>query len=148
MHPGSDDIEKEVSLKETLHRTTTDDDAAADTHSRTSETIDEEADDDGQSIGSVAPTTPAADEETQDAENGSPVVRRVTTEIGPPVVVSRLKRRGLFGQIALVAEVENAQAYPRRTKWFLTFVVAFAAVAAPLGSSIFLRKCLGIVCKA
>ncbi|GKZ30272.1 hypothetical protein AbraIFM66950_008535 [Aspergillus brasiliensis] len=54
-----------------------------------------------------------------------------------PVVVPRLKRRGLFGQLTLLAEVENPKVYPRKTKWFITFVVAVAGAAAPMGSSIF-----------
>jgi hypothetical protein len=145
MHPENGDIEKDASLKDTLHRSPTDDEHTADEHSHSSGSIEEDADEGGRSIVSVATTTPA-DDEKQDAENGSPVVRRVTTEIGPPVVVPRLKRRGLFGQITLVAEVENAKTYSRRTKWFLTSVVGLAAVAAPMGSAIFLRKCVGIVC--
>lgn len=68
------------------------------------------------------------------------LVRRVTTELGPPVVVPRLQRRGLLGQITLLAEVENPKTYSRRVKWFITFVVAMAAVVAPLGSSIIFRK--------
>ncbi|BCS24586.1 MFS transporter [Aspergillus puulaauensis] len=55
----------------------------------------------------------------------------------PPKVVPRLKRRGLFGQITLVDEVENPKAYPRNKKWFITFVVAVAGSVAPMGSSIF-----------
>lgn len=54
-------------------------------------------------------------------------------------VVSRSQRRGLLGRFTVVAEVENPLDYPRRTKWFITFVVALAAVAAPLGSTIFFR---------
>lgn len=68
------------------------------------------------------------------------LVRRVTTELGPPIVVPRLQRRGLLGQITLLAEVENPKTYSRRVKWFITFVVAMAAVVAPLGSSIIFRK--------
>ncbi|OKL63907.1 hypothetical protein UA08_00615 [Talaromyces atroroseus] len=70
--------------------------------------------------------------------NTSPVVRRITTELGPPVTVPRLKRRGLFAQVTLIAEVDNAKTYPRKTRWFLTAVAAVGGVAAPLGSSIFL----------
>ena len=57
-----------------------------------------------------------------------------------PKVVPRLKRRGLFGQLTFLAEVENPKIYPRKTKWFITFVVAVAGAAAPMGSSIFFRK--------
>ncbi|KAL4788201.1 major facilitator superfamily domain-containing protein [Aspergillus varians] len=55
----------------------------------------------------------------------------------PPRVVPRLHRRGLFGQITLLEEVENPKAYPRNKKWFITFVVAVAGSVAPMGSSIF-----------
>lgn len=57
-----------------------------------------------------------------------------------PIPVPRSKRRGLFAQFTLLAEVENPKTYPRRTKWFITFIVAVAAAAAPMGSSIFFRK--------
>ncbi|PYH46792.1 MFS transporter [Aspergillus saccharolyticus JOP 1030-1] len=54
-----------------------------------------------------------------------------------PVVVPRLERRGLFGQFTLLAEVQDPKVYPRKTKWFITFIVAVAGAAAPMGSSIF-----------
>lgn len=54
-----------------------------------------------------------------------------------PVVVPRRQRRGLFGQITLLEEVEDPKAYPRNKKWFITFVVAVAGSVAPMGSSIF-----------
>lgn len=57
-----------------------------------------------------------------------------------PAVVPRLKRRGLFGQFTLLAEVENPKTYPRKTKWFITFIVAVAGATAPMGSSIFFRE--------
>ena len=57
-----------------------------------------------------------------------------------PVVVSRSNRRGLFGEFTLIAEVENPKTYPRRTKWFITFIVAAAGATAPMGSSIFFRE--------
>lgn len=68
-----------------------------------------------------------------------PLVRQFT-ELGPPVNVPRLKRRGLFGQMTLVAEVENPKTYPRKMKWFITFIVAVAGATAPMGSSVFFRK--------
>lgn len=64
------------------------------------------------------------------------------TENQAPAVVPRSKRRGLFGQFTLLAEVENPKTYPRKIKWFITFIVAVAAAAAPLGSSIFFRELL------
>jgi hypothetical protein len=57
-----------------------------------------------------------------------------------PIAVPRLKRRGLFGQLTLLAEVENPKTYPRDTKWFITFIVALAGSTAPMGSSILFRK--------
>lgn len=56
------------------------------------------------------------------------------------VVVPRSKRRGLFGQFTLLAEVENPRTYDRKTKWFITSIVAVAGATAPLGSSIFFRE--------
>ncbi|KAI4133145.1 MAG: hypothetical protein LQ338_000410 [Usnochroma carphineum] len=55
-----------------------------------------------------------------------------------PVKVPKSNRRGLLGRLTLVAEVEEPQDYSRRTKWYITFVVALAGVAAPLASSIIL----------
>lgn len=57
-----------------------------------------------------------------------------------PVKVPRSQRRGLFGQFTLLAEVEDPKHYPRRTKWWITFIIALAAVAAPMGSAIIFRK--------
>ncbi|KAJ5522222.1 hypothetical protein N7527_006337 [Penicillium freii] len=76
-------------------------------------------------------------DEEHDPEN-PPRLERQLTEVGPPIKVARLKRRGLFGQLALVAEVENPKTYTRRMKWFITFVVALAGATAPMGSAIFL----------
>lgn len=69
----------------------------------------------------------------------SPISQASTLRVEPAVVVQRSKRRGLFGQFTLLAEVEEPKNYPRSTKWFITFVVAVAAMAAPMGSSIFYR---------
>ena len=57
-----------------------------------------------------------------------------------PVKVPRAKRRGLFGRFTFVAEVEKPMHYPRKVKWFITFNVAFAAIAAPMGSAIIFRE--------
>ena len=68
-------------------------------------------------------------------------VEAVETEIEDPepVKVPRSQRRGLFGRFTIVAEVEEPKHYSRRTKWYITFVVALAAVAAPMGSAIVFR---------
>ncbi|EFW16793.1 MFS multidrug transporter [Coccidioides posadasii str. Silveira] len=54
-----------------------------------------------------------------------------------PVSIPMSKRRGLLAQLALVPEVEEPKHYPRKTKWFITFVIGVAAMAAPMGSAIF-----------
>jgi len=58
----------------------------------------------------------------------------------PLTVVPRAKRRGLLARFALIPEVENPYDYKRSTKWFITFQVAIAAAAAPMGSAILLRE--------
>lgn len=57
-----------------------------------------------------------------------------------PTQISRSNRRGLLASLTIIAEVENARQYPRPIKWFITFVISIAAIAAPAGSSIFYRE--------
>ncbi len=45
----------------------------------------------------------------------------------PSLIVPKFERRGLLSNIALVAERRNAKEYTRRTKWFITFIVAAGA---------------------
>ena len=54
------------------------------------------------------------------------------------IVVPRGQRRGLFANLAMIAEVTEPHDYTRKRKWMITFVVAIAAAAAPMGSSIIL----------
>ncbi|KAJ6083937.1 hypothetical protein N7486_010737 [Penicillium sp. IBT 16267x] len=84
----------------------------------------------------VSDITDEYPEKNDDLEVPRPLARQ-STELGPPIVVPRLKRRGLFGQLTLIAEVEDPRTYSRKMKWFITFIVATAGVLAPLGSSIF-----------
>ena len=80
-----------------------------------------------------------ANSQDHDAEAQAPDAD--TKSIVPaPVKVPRSRRRGFLGRLAVLAEVEDPKHYPNRTKWYLTFVVALAAAAAPLGSAIFFRK--------
>ena len=58
--------------------------------------------------------------------------------------VPRSERRGLLGRFTIVAEVTDPYDYPRRHKWFLTFVIAVAGAAAPMASSIVLPALVNI----
>ena len=57
-----------------------------------------------------------------------------------PVIVPKSQRRGWFGRLVIIPEVEEPKDYDRRTKWFITFVIAMGAIAAPFASSIILRR--------
>jgi len=61
---------------------------------------------------------------------------RTTSVIPEAVIVPRSQRRGLLARFALIPEVENPVHYARKTKWFITFIVAFCAMAGPMGSAI------------
>ena len=58
----------------------------------------------------------------------------------PPVKVPIAERRGLFARFSILAEIEEPKHYPQKTKWFITFIIALGAVAAPLGSAIIFRE--------
>lgn len=49
-------------------------------------------------------------------------------------------RTGFLSSLVIIPPIANTTHYSRRTKWMLTIVVALAALAAPLGSNILLRK--------
>lgn len=91
-------------------------------------------------------TEPASDdnEKTELKREASKIVDPELSEgeetVPAPVKIPRGQRRGLFGRFSLVAEVEEPKHYPRKTKWFITFIVAFAAIAAPMGSAIIFRE--------
>ncbi|WPH01462.1 mfs transporter ops2 [Acrodontium crateriforme] len=48
------------------------------------------------------------------------------------------QRRGLLARLAIIAEVEDPYDYSRKLKWAITFVVAIAGAAAPMGSALIL----------
>jgi hypothetical protein len=83
------------------------------------------------------PTIIAATVEEEHAEN--PPYTQQPNNAHEQVIVPRTERRGLFSQFTLIAEIEDAKSYPRKTKWFITSVVGLAAMAAPMGSTIFFR---------
>ena len=94
---------------------------------------------------SVAPTLDSAvsDSSTVDTQPLPPATKtrsdalsRTTTVTPDAVLVPSNQRRGLLARFALIPEVENPEHYANKTKWFLTFIVAFCAMAAPMGSAI------------
>jgi hypothetical protein len=87
---------------------------------------------------SSRPSVVIADNE--DVEHGDSALSRVITPRRDAVKLPRSRRRGLLGRFTVVAEVENPYDYSNRLKWFITFIVAFAAAAAPMGSSILFRE--------
>lgn len=62
-----------------------------------------------------------------------------TTSKAPEVVqVPRTERAGLLASLSLLYEAQEPRHYPRKYKWLVTFWVALAAAAAPMGSAIIL----------
>jgi hypothetical protein len=55
------------------------------------------------------------------------------------IPVPKSQRRGFFAKLAILAEIEDPYQYPTKTKWFIVFLAAYLAAAAPLGSAIFFR---------
>jgi hypothetical protein len=85
----------------------------------------------------------SSDHTSTDAGVASPTAKtrpvtlaRTTSVIPDAVLVPRTHRRGLLARFTLIPEVENSYHYTRKTKWLITFVVAFCAMAAPMGSAI------------
>jgi multidrug resistance protein len=70
------------------------------------------------------------------AKNRPATLSRTTSVLPDAILVPRTERRGLLARFTLIPEVENPYHYTRKTKWFLTFIVAFCAMAAPMGSAI------------
>lgn len=79
---------------------------------------------------STAPTVPS------DEKNIRPTLSRTTSVTPDAVVVPSAERRGLLARFALIPEVENPYHYSRQTKWLLTSIIAFCAMAGPMGSAI------------
>ncbi|KAI4724244.1 MFS general substrate transporter [Aureobasidium sp. EXF-10728] len=96
-----------------------------------------------ESISAPLPTTDGIHPvSSPDHEDASSLEKQATASIASedvdPIFVPKGQRRGLLARVAIIAEVENPKHYARRTKWFITFVVAVAGAAAPMGSSIIL----------
>ena len=53
----------------------------------------------------------------------------------PSSIIPRKKRRGLFASLVIgIPEIEDPKQYSKKTKGFIVFVIAMAAIAAPMGS--------------
>jgi multidrug resistance protein len=99
---------------------------------------------------SIAPSHASTISEHADEEKGEKrpnpptTLSRTISVIPEAVVVERRKRRGLLGKLTLIPEVENPYHYTRRTKWFITFVVAVCGAAGPMGSAIVMPTLIDI----
>ena len=86
-----------------------------------------------------------AESQSQEKHEKDPEARvevsRVVSARPNSVTVPRNRRRGLFGRFSLLAEVEDATTYSNKAKWFVTFVIAMAGIAAPFASAIIFRMC-------
>ena len=94
------------------------------------------------SIGSISPI-PDQDEDIQKGDKpplSKTKSRSSSVRSRAVTIVPRAKRRGLLARLTVIPEVERPYEYKRSTKWFITFQVAIAAAAAPMGSAILLRK--------
>lgn len=111
------------------------------TSSHSSHTVGVDENDDI-SRSSASPSTINEEDERKDEKDVElgQATSAASEQDPPPVKIPRSKRRGLFARFSVIAEVEEPKHYARRTKWFITFIIALAAVAAPLGSAIILRK--------
>ncbi len=58
----------------------------------------------------------------------------------PMSIIPRSKRRGFLGRFTVIPEVGRPHEYANSTKWTITFIIAIAAAAAPMGSAIFYRR--------
>ncbi|KAI4702338.1 hypothetical protein J4E81_002701 [Alternaria sp. BMP 2799] len=81
-------------------------------------------------------STNADQPRTSNTKQRPVTLARTTSVLPDAVIVPRSQRRGLLARFALIPEVENPEHYARQTKWLLTFIVAFCAMAAPMGSAI------------
>ena len=68
-----------------------------------------------------------------------------TVSVAPSIVhVARSQRRGLLARLAIIGEITTPTAYPRRTKWIITTIVAVAGACAPMGSAILMPSLFDI----
>jgi hypothetical protein len=102
---------------------------------------------DGGVLGEPSAWVDEDNENGRDVEAGRPApLSRAASSVRSKTltIVPRKKRRGLFGSLSLLPEVERPYDYADKTKWAITSIVAFAAMAAPMGSSIFYREYMAL----
>jgi hypothetical protein len=73
--------------------------------------------------------------------------RSSSVQTRPMSVIPRSERRGLFGRLTVIPEVERPYEYKLKQKWLITLFVALAAAAAPMGSSVFYREFYNLRCQ-
>jgi hypothetical protein len=77
----------------------------------------------------------------EDAEHAERSRSKASSARSRPLsIVPRAQRRGLLGRFTIIPEVERPYDYKNSVKWSITFCVALAAAAAPVGSAIFYRR--------
>ncbi|QLG71844.1 hypothetical protein HG535_0C01930 [Zygotorulaspora mrakii] len=54
----------------------------------------------------------------------------------PEYLVVRRQRRGLFAQLSLIPELNDARDYPEKVKKIIVFIIAFSSILGPMGTSI------------
>jgi hypothetical protein len=81
------------------------------------------------------------DDDHEDSPPTRPSASRASSIFsrGGAAIIPRTLRRGLFGRVTVIPEIERPYDYTPKTKWAITAIVALAAAAAPMGSGIFYR---------
>jgi hypothetical protein len=87
-----------------------------------------------------SPSSSSPEKRDVEAQADRPNLLRTTTTSSRRSVrkVPRSQRKGLFGRLTLLYEAEEPKDYPRPIKWWITSLIACAAVTAAMGSSIIL----------
>ncbi|PVI08709.1 MFS general substrate transporter [Periconia macrospinosa] len=81
-------------------------------------------------------TTHSGDDHSEHHARQPHALTRTTSVTPEAVIIERRLRRGLLARLTVIPEVANSYHYTRRTKWFITTIVAFCAMAGPMGSAI------------
>jgi multidrug resistance protein len=77
----------------------------------------------------------AVESRTDDLEALEQVTTSKSEILPEPQFVPRNCRRGLLARFSVVPETTTPIYYARKTKWIITFIVAIAGAAAPMGSA-------------